>query len=292
MQLNTGFGESAVPVAVSGIVGIRWAPQLYRATVAAWNTGRAAGGRRSASAIREGFPSPLTTRMPSFGARRSSVTVGDRGQPGMSVALCSFRGMSFAMMPYVVDLDVLHGSIGSKDVKLRRMIGGRFKQPLAHFDSQFDDLIEDGGPPIYEAIRVVIDGGPFDERYSVMYNYAYKWICEFHGRHLVNADFSPMRAGWLEVVDKGLADLGVTEVRVGDLGMGTAPSPIPISFEGHPHYGEWTLEECEKALEEWEQVTEDHKVAIDPYVLKAAESSMSWCETAVTAGWGVAAFSH
>lgn len=67
--------------------------------------------------------------------------------------------MSFALMPFVVDLDVLHASIGSKDDKLRRMIGGRFRQHLTHFDSRFDHLIEDGGPPIYEAIRAVIDGG-------------------------------------------------------------------------------------------------------------------------------------
>ena len=98
-------------------------------------------------------------------------------------------------MPYVVDLDVLNGSVGSKDDKLRRMIGGRFRQHLTHFDSQFDHLIEGGGPPIYEAIRAVIDGGPFDERYGVMYNYAFKWICEFHGRFLDNSDFSPMRSG-------------------------------------------------------------------------------------------------
>ncbi|MEU3307139.1 hypothetical protein [Nocardiopsis sp. NPDC006832] len=198
--------------------------------------------------------------------------------------------MSFALMPYVVDLDVLNGSVGSKDEKLRRMIGGRFRQHLAHFDSQFDHLIDDGGLPIYEAIRAVIDGGPFDERYSVMYNYAFKWICEFHGRFLDNSDFSPMRAGWTARVDEGLADLGVTAVSVEGLGAGSAPSPIPYSSEGFPFYGEWSLAECEKALEQWKQVTEDRKAAIDPYVLKAAESSMGWCETAAAAGRGVAAF--
>lgn len=200
------------------------------------------------------------------------------------MAVRGFRGMSFALMPFVVDLDVLNGSVGSKDDKLRRMIGGRFRQHLTHFDSRFDHLIEDGGPPIYEAIRAVIDGGPFEDKYSVMYNHAFEGICEFHGRLLANADFSPMRSGWLEVVDEGLADLGVTAVRVGGLGMGRAPSPIPISSEGHPHYGEWTLAECEKALERWEQAAEEREAAIDPYVLKAAESSMGWCKTAVTAG--------
>lgn len=198
--------------------------------------------------------------------------------------------MSFALMPYVVDLDVLHGSIGSKDVKLRRMIGGRFKQHLAAFDEQFEDFIEDGGPPIYEAIGAVIDGGPFDERYGVMYNYAYKWICEFHGGSLNNAAFSPMRAGWMETVDKGLAGLGVTAVRVDDLGTGSTPLPIPGTSGEIFWCGEWSLEECKRALEEWEQVSEGSKAGIDSYVLDAAESCMSWCKTAVDTGRGVVGF--
>jgi len=35
----------AGPVAASGIVGIRWVPQLYRATITVWNTEVAFGGR-------------------------------------------------------------------------------------------------------------------------------------------------------------------------------------------------------------------------------------------------------
>lgn len=191
-------------------------------------------------------------------------------------------------MTYVVDLDVLHRSIGSKDTKLRRMIGGRFRQHLAGFDAQFDDL--DHHLPIYEGIRAVIDGGPFEEKHSVTYNYAYEWICKFHGRFLDNSNFSPMRSGWTEAVDEGLTELGVTAVRVSDLGMGSAPDPIPFSSNGFPSYGEWSLSECEKALEQWEQVSEESKAGIDSYVLKAAESSMGWCETAVSAGRGVAGF--
>jgi len=188
-------------------------------------------------------------------------------------------------MAYVVDLDVLNGSIGSKNDKLRRMIGGRFKQYLAGFDQQFDD-----GPVIYEAIRAVIDGGPFDEQYGYKYAYAYKWICEFHGRALDNSDFSPMNAGWLETVDEGLAELGVTAVDLGDLSQGSVPSPIPTPDDTFPGYGEWSLTECQKALEQWKSVTEERKTTLDPEVLDAVESCMGWCETAAAAGRGVAGF--
>ncbi|MFD3683792.1 hypothetical protein ACFWTE_03070 [Nocardiopsis sp. NPDC058631] len=196
--------------------------------------------------------------------------------------------MSYALMTYVVDLDTLHSSIGSKDDKLRRMIGGRFKQHLAHFDSQFDHT---DGPSIRDAIRAVIEGGPFDERHGAVYGYAYKWICEFHGRALHNGDFSPMRAGWLETVDEGLSELGVTAVGVAEFGYGRAPSPVPAP-DFLPCYGEWSLAECQKALEQWEAVTGERRAALDSSVLEAAESCMDWCRSAVAVGRGVAGFFH
>ncbi|NYJ36010.1 DUF7691 family protein [Nocardiopsis aegyptia] len=194
--------------------------------------------------------------------------------------------MSYALTTYVVDLPALHASVGSKDDKLRRMIGGRFKQHLAHFDSQFDHT---DGPSIRDAIRAVIDGGPFDDRHGTMYGYAFKWICEFHGRALFNNDFSPMRAGWLETVDEALAGLGVTAVSVGEFNYGRVPSPIPAP-DFLPCYGEWSLTECRKALEQWEAVTDERKAALAPAVGKAVESCMDWCNTADTAGRGVAGF--
>src|SRR5699024_4492499 len=45
IQLNAGLSGPAGPVAASGIVGIRWVPQLYRATITVWNTEVALSGR-------------------------------------------------------------------------------------------------------------------------------------------------------------------------------------------------------------------------------------------------------
>lgn len=193
------------------------------------------------------------------------------------------------MTPCVVDLDVLHASVGSQDDKLRRMIGGRFKQHLDFDDSQFDHVTDEGGPGIRDAIRAVIEGGPFDEQYGFMYGYAYKWICEFHGRFLDNSDFSPMRAGWLETVDEGLKALGVSAVSVTGLSYGGPPAPIPSSGM-ESGCGEWSFEECQKALEQWEAATDEAKSDLDPYVLEAAQSAMEWCRISATAGRGVAGF--
>lgn len=197
--------------------------------------------------------------------------------------------MSFALTTYVVDLDVLHASVASQDDKLRRMIGGRFSQHLDFYDSQFDHVTDEGGPSIRDAIRAVIEGGPFDEQYGFMYGYAYKWICEFHGRFLDNSHFSPMKAGWLETVDEGLKELGVTAVSVTGLSYGSPPAPIPSSGN-ESGGGEWSHEECQKALEQWEAATDEAKSGLDPYVLEAAQSAMEWCRIAATVGRGVAGF--
>lgn len=193
-------------------------------------------------------------------------------------------------MTYVVDLNTLHSSVASNDDKLRRMIGGRFKQHLASFDTQFDHVVDAGGPGIRDAIRAVIEGGPFDDEHRFMYSYAYKWICEFHGRSLVNDRFCPMKAGWLETVDEGLCELGVTAVRVTDLSYGSVPSPIPRPNDFTPSYGEWSLVECQKALEQWEAAADESKAALDTYVREAVESCMDWCRTASSVGRGVAGF--
>ncbi|CAL9350429.1 hypothetical protein SUDANB121_00466 [Nocardiopsis dassonvillei] len=194
--------------------------------------------------------------------------------------------MSYALTAYVVDLDVLHRSVASEDDRLRRMIGGRFKRQLEHFDGQFagPDLL-----PVREAIRAVIEGGPFDPEQGTMYGYAYRWICEFHGRFLDNSDFSPMRAGWLETVGEGMRALGVTAVDVEDFGLGHAPEPIPAP-DFLPCYGEWSPERCRKALEQWESATDTDRAGLDPYVLQAVEACMGWCRTADAAGRGVAGF--
>ena len=197
--------------------------------------------------------------------------------------------MSYSLTPYVVDLDVLHSSVGSKDDKLRRMIGGRFKRNLDFDDSQFDSIIDEGGPTIRDAIRAVIEGGPFDDQHGTMYGYAYKWVCEFHGRAQFNNDFSPMRSGWLGAVDEGLKALGVNAVRVEEFSFGGLPSPLPTP-DFLPGYGEWSRTECQQALEQWEAATGEAKAALDPEVLQAAEYCMDWCRNATAVGRGVAAF--
>ncbi|GAA2420888.1 hypothetical protein GCM10010191_35290 [Actinomadura vinacea] len=198
--------------------------------------------------------------------------------------------MSYSLSPYLVDLNKLNGAIGAQDDKLRRMIGGRFKTRLAHDDEYFSDQIEEGCPTRYEAVRAVINGGPFDESYSFQYGYAFQTICEFYGRFLYNNHFSPFRGAWLETVDEGLAKLGIKAVAVTDFMYGSVPSPLPRP-DHLPCYGEWTPAQCAEALAQWEATTQEQRDSLDSEVLEAVESCIEWTREAQNKpGWGVAAF--
>lgn len=182
--------------------------------------------------------------------------------------------MSLSLSPYLVDLDKARGAIGSKDEKLRRMIGGKFKNDMSRADDWFSHEIGNGAPSRYDALRAVIDGGPFDEKYGFQYGYAYEMICGFFGKHLYNNPFSPFRGDWLGQVDAGLARLGITAVEVGEFTY-SPPSPLPLP-EGFPGYGEWSVEDCAKGLAQWEASAEDQRAALDREVLEAVECCVDW----------------
>ncbi|GAA4897219.1 hypothetical protein LX16_1162 [Stackebrandtia albiflava] len=198
--------------------------------------------------------------------------------------------MSFSLSPYLVDLRKARGAIGSEDEKLRRMIGGKFKAAMAHADDWFADQIAGGAPTRYDALRAVVDGGPFDDAYGFQYGYAFEMICGFFGRSLNNNAFSPFRSGWLARVDEGLAALGVTAVEVSEFSYGSPPAPLPRPAEFVPAYGEWSPKQCRTALAQWNAATAEAREALDPEVLEAVESCVAWMRESVANGRHVVAF--
>ncbi|QBS39918.1 hypothetical protein [Nocardia sp. CS682] len=198
--------------------------------------------------------------------------------------------MSYSLSVYVVELDRVRAAIGSRDDKLRRMIGGRFKAQLAHADDWFAEEIANGAPARYDAVRAVIDGGPFDEVYGFQYAYAYQTICQFYGRFLDNRYFSPFRGSWLEQVDEGLAELGIKAISLADFVYHALPAALPQPDE-LPGYGEWTPEQCAEALVQWESTAPKQREDVDHEVLAAIESCMEWIrEAQARPGWGIAGF--
>ena len=200
--------------------------------------------------------------------------------------------MSLSLTLYLVDLAKPRAAVGSKDDKLRRMLGGRFKREIARADEWFSDAIEGGAPNRHDAIKAVIEGGPFDARYGFQYGYAYEMIVQHFGKYLDNNAFSPFRGSWLEDVDGGLKALGITAVKVSSFMYGGPPKPIPRP-DDYPGYAEWSPEQCRSLLEQWAAVGAEARAAVDREVLSAIESCVEWARAATARpGLGVAGFGY
>ena len=196
--------------------------------------------------------------------------------------------MSLSLSLFIADPEAVRAVVGSGDVRVRRAIGGRFKQEMAGDDDYFSSRIADGAPTRYEALTAVVEGGPFVDEHAFQYGYAYRMICAFHGRRMHANSFSPFRFGWLERVDEGLGSLGVDAVRVSEFGHGL-PSPLP--YTDLPGHGVWSPEDCAAALGQFEAVTEDRSAALDREVREAIEECTQWLtEARASEGRGVIGF--
>jgi hypothetical protein len=111
--------------------------------------------------------------------------------------------MGYGFMVWAVDIDKLKQVTGSKDDKLRRMLGGRFKRDIARLDEMFD------APNTYEALRQIIDGTIPEGAQGAVYSYAFKLIVQHFGAFLDNGALYPWGHDAEEPVDRALAAMGV-----------------------------------------------------------------------------------
>jgi hypothetical protein len=117
--------------------------------------------------------------------------------------------VGYGFMVWSVDTNKLRQAAGSKDEKLRRMIGGRFKRDLASLDELFEHSIASGGPNTYEALRQIIDGTVPDGARGGIYFYAFKLLVEHFGRFLDNGAVYPWSSPDFAPVNAVLKKLGV-----------------------------------------------------------------------------------
>ena len=199
--------------------------------------------------------------------------------------------MGFALTLYVTPLDRVHAAVGSRDDKLRRMISGRFKDDMARTDRFLSSAIEAvGAPSMHDALRAVIEGGPFERAHAFQYYYAYERICRHFGKYLNNNDFSPFRGDWLAQVDAGFAALGVDMVEVSAFMHGAPPAPLPRP-DDLLGYGEWTQSRCRQALAQYDASAAEARSQLPPRVRDAIESCVGWMRAArAEASLGVVGF--
>ncbi|MGW0909464.1 DUF7691 family protein [Streptomyces sp. NPDC002853] len=206
--------------------------------------------------------------------------------------------MSSSLSVYLLDVTATRALIGSRDNDLLTVIGDRFGDQLAHADDEFTDSIEDGAPTAFEALKAVVNSGPFsdDENHAFQYGYAFERLCDWTGSFLPNGRFTPHRGDWLSVVDEGMTALGITAVSVEDFWLGSLPRPLPRTHV--LDCGQWTHEQCTKALEQFEATKQAVDASgqappLEPEVVEAVLQCVGWLRhAAARPGYGVIGFRY
>ncbi|MEE1828781.1 hypothetical protein PUR61_42455 [Streptomyces sp. BE20] len=200
--------------------------------------------------------------------------------------------MSSSLSVYLLDPEATRALVGSGDDQLLQVVKDRFGADLASDDEWFESEIEAGAPTAYEALHAVVHAGPFVENreHAFQYGYAYKRLCGLTGSFLDNSSFSPFKGDWLSVVDEGLKALRITAVSVSEFGYSGLPAPVPSSYL--PGCGEWTHEQCLRALEEFEETKrQGHAPPLDPEVVEAVMDVIKWLRhVEARPGFGVVGF--
>lgn len=208
-----------------------------------------------------------------------------------STQLAYTRRVSSHLDTYLLDLPKTRALVGSGDEQLLEVVHRHFGDRMAATDEQFAYLIEAGAPTAYEALRAVINGGPYGH-HAFQYRLAYQRLCELTGLDLSANVFSHFRGDFLDEVDKGLASLNVTAT---SLFYFTLPQvPVPVEQSPEVGYGEWSTDEIAQALHQFRtSVSNGTARQGDPEVTAAVAECLSWMHIAESKpGLGIAGFFH
>ena len=141
--------------------------------------------------------------------------------------------MSYTLTTYLVDLDELRSSVGSKDDELIRSI-------IASNSDEFDDAddFEEGTEylPLADALRQLIDGSDLDPREYTQYGYALEEVCRYVGQPAM--EWTALRWEGVEAVGLGrwLVEPGL-------------PVPLPPTDDDFPYIGYLTVPQIEPERE-------------------------------------------
>lgn len=200
--------------------------------------------------------------------------------------------MGYGFMGYRVDIGKITTALGSKDDKLLRMMGGRFKREIARLDDSFDSDIESSGVNTQEALRRLIYGetAPTDKP-GHLYAYAFKLIVEHFGNFLSNGSLYPVSVGYEDEIDKGLASIGVTAVSLSDIAYGRIPGVTLPRVDDFPGKGAWTAEQVAAAHAQF-AAAPPLPEGTDSDIRDAVADVRAWVNAAHEKGWGVIGFYH
>ncbi len=189
--------------------------------------------------------------------------------------------MGYGFMIWAVDTDKLKQVVGSKDEKLRRMIGGRFKRDIARLDDMFDN------PNTYEALRQIIDGAIPEGARGGVYSYAFKLLVEHFGKFQDNNCVYPWSSPDFTELDAALASMGVP-FKFDTLQWSGLPVKLP-SPDDFPCTGWVSPDEVKKVDAALSVATYSGK---DSHVSDVINAMRGWFRNAAAKGWGLVSYYH
>lgn len=190
-------------------------------------------------------------------------------------------------MVWAVDTDKLKQVAGSKDEKLRRMIGGRFKRDLAELDELFEDDINEGEPNAYEVLRQLIDGTVPKGARGAIYAYAFKLLVEHFGRPLDNSAVYPWSSPDFGPVNAALEKMGVP-FKMDELHGSSLPVKLPLP-DDFPLTGWVDAAEVKKVAAAFEGAEYAGK---DEETRRIVETLRGWFREASAKGLGLVSYYH
>jgi hypothetical protein len=189
--------------------------------------------------------------------------------------------MGYGFMIWAVDTKKLQSVVGSKDEKLRRMIGGRFKHDIARLDDMFDN------PNTYEALRQIVDGTIPAGARGAVYSYAFKLLVEHFGKFQNNNCLYPWNSPDFGPIDSALAEMGVP-LKFNTLQFGGLPVSLP-SPDDFPCTGWLSPDDCRNIHEALKKAT---YAGNDDHVREIIETMREWFRIATDKGWGLVSYYH
>jgi len=189
--------------------------------------------------------------------------------------------MGYGFMIWAVDTNKLQQVAGSKDEKLRRMIGGRFKRDIAELDDMFKN------PTAYEALRQIVDGTIPAGTQGAVYAYAFKLLVEHFGKFQDNGCVYPWSSPDFKNLDAALAEMGVP-FKFGKLQWSGLPVKLPQP-DDFPCTGWVSPEDVKKVDAALATATYSGN---DDHVREVINAMRGWFRNAAAKGWGLVSYYH
>ncbi|MFE3699767.1 hypothetical protein ACFXO7_18055, partial [Nocardia tengchongensis] len=148
----------------------------------------------------------------------------------------------------------------------------------------------DEEPTLAQALHFVIMGTTDADDVEERAAEAYEHICET----LCVAEWGngPYGSDWLERSSRGFEQLKIDAINFEQFEFPNSATPWN-ELMGDAYYGEWSHEDCVRAVAQWESATAKQRSALEPDDLWVVESAIGLAKVAARSpAYGVAGFFH